>query len=496
MVQYLINCTAIWLLSLICYDLFLRRSTFHTYNRFYLLSTIIAGIVIPFFSFQQNKALYTESTNGIALQQTYAAKKTIETAAQINATNGIDWLYLLKIVYVLGVLISLAILLWNVFRIYALYRAADQTIVANTKVMETNGTHSPFSFMGYIFIGKIADFNDEELEMILTHEKQHNQLRHSIDLLIAQLCKVVFWFHPLPYIFYARLQMLHEYQADKVVAQPMGKYGNFLVAQTLFSAAPAGTHSFYYSPLKNRILMLTRKTSTMSKSKVLIAVPLFLVFILCFSKDAFSDTKRKKEGNKLTYNGNVFEMKGTPIDTVYVEDIETKERVMVVSRADTIPVKMNNEKIYEEKDVDIQISNSKLEDGLLNKFFKANQKSFSELEDGIYYIRTEDIVIGKDGKVKYYSPLDLTHNFYKEHPGKKFKDFKPSPVLPSTAKNKIENLLEDYLLNLQLTPAMLNGQKAICKTTFAVYNNVVDFVVKNHKAQLSSEVQGLEISGD
>src|SRR5689334_22992080 len=50
MIQYLLNITIIWLLSLLCFDLFLKRETWHEYNRSYLLFTLLAGIFIPLYS--------------------------------------------------------------------------------------------------------------------------------------------------------------------------------------------------------------------------------------------------------------------------------------------------------------------------------------------------------------------------------------------------------------------------------------------------------------
>jgi hypothetical protein len=43
MLQYLLNATAIWLISLVLFDLFLRRESYHGYNRFYLLFTTLVG---------------------------------------------------------------------------------------------------------------------------------------------------------------------------------------------------------------------------------------------------------------------------------------------------------------------------------------------------------------------------------------------------------------------------------------------------------------------
>jgi len=47
MVSYLLNVSAIWLLSLLCFDIFLKRETYHAMNRAYLLATLVLGLLIP-----------------------------------------------------------------------------------------------------------------------------------------------------------------------------------------------------------------------------------------------------------------------------------------------------------------------------------------------------------------------------------------------------------------------------------------------------------------
>ena len=61
MLQYLFNATAIWLLSLIIFDVFLKKGNYHGYNRFYLLITFILGIFLPLWQWQDDSPIFQSS---------------------------------------------------------------------------------------------------------------------------------------------------------------------------------------------------------------------------------------------------------------------------------------------------------------------------------------------------------------------------------------------------------------------------------------------------
>jgi len=126
------------------------------------------------------------------------------------------------------------------------------------------------------------------------HERRHYTLLHFADLLLMQLAKIVFWFHPLAYAYNKHLLLVHEFQADKVSAQEPQQYGQFLVEQALLQTAPVLSHSFNRSPIKKRIVMLTRKSTAAARTKMLVFIPLAMVCFIFFAKDSFSQKASDK----------------------------------------------------------------------------------------------------------------------------------------------------------------------------------------------------------
>lgn len=60
----------------------------------------------------------------------------------------------------------------------------------------------------------------ENGEEILTHEYAHIRKKHSIDLLIADVCIFFQWFNPASWLLKQELQNIHEFEADEsVIAQ-------------------------------------------------------------------------------------------------------------------------------------------------------------------------------------------------------------------------------------------------------------------------------------
>jgi beta-lactamase regulating signal transducer with metallopeptidase domain len=401
MIQHLLNTTAIWLLSLVLFDIFLRKETYHTYNRLYLLFTFFAGLLLPLWRWT-DPAVIEAAGMATPAARTEAFNQAIVEAGTKATT--IDWQQWCLIVYLAGAVISAFLLCRDALIIASYYRQGQKSKDGVWTIIETNKEHSPFSAFRYIFVSKRNHYTADQFRIILTHEEHHGRALHFIDLLIMQLGKVALWFHPLVYLYNLRLLMVHEYQADAAVEKQPAEYGQFLVEQSLLGTAPALSHSFNRSPIKNRIMMLTRKTSAMAKGKQLIMAPLLLVCFIFFTQKAFSDDKRK-EGNKVHYKGNVFELWGPATnDTVMVEDPVTGEWILKIARADSFPTKMNGEYIYREDELSRpereQVTKTRLaiQEFIVDKM----QPAFEQLGDGVYIMNARNVIVNKEGKIVYH----------------------------------------------------------------------------------------------
>ena len=470
MLQYILNATAIWLLSLLMYDLLLRREPFHNYNRFYLVFTFLLGALFPLIQIEDYTALYSDTN---AVQQVITAKQNIVAAA--TAKNvGMDWQQWLWIVYLTGVVVSSTLLVAEIIKLVRLYRKGNKNGDGIFIVIETGKEYAPFSIFNLLFINTRKQYNMEEWEIIIAHERQHTRLVHFMDMLLMQCGRIVFWFHPLVYIYNKRLLMVHEYQADSISKQAPQEYGHFLIEQSILASAPALSHSFNRSPIKNRIVMLTRNSSRAAHIKTLVFVPVMLTCIICFARDNASH-KKERNGDIVTYKGNKFELnKALPPDTAYVEDPVTKEMQMKIMRMEQHPIKVNGAKIYSMEEVN-SMPRLKGKENTLREYLQNQlQEELSQLPDGKYNLSINYIVTGADGKIAYY-----------DFDGIRSRNSVASSRLqsmPEKLAKDINTHVEQIMDKISVISAKYNGKNVPCLTNSGkIFDCSTPIEVKNHE---------------
>lgn len=402
MIQYLVNSTAIWLISLLVFDVSLRRESYHTYNRFYLLATFLLGLLLPLVQWQSYE--YLQAGLQQPVQQVIVVKDAIERNAAVQQT--FDWERWTGFAYMQGVIVALILLALDIVKLTRYYAMGVKTKYGSWTVVTTARNHAPFSFRKLLFVNTREQYSEEEWNMLFIHEQQHTRRLHVLDLMLMQLARVVFWFHPLVYIYNKRLLMVHEYQADSVPSVKPQEYGHFLVEQALLQSAPAITHSFNRSPIKKRIMMLTRRSTNASRTKMLVFLPIAMVSIFCFSQNGFSQ-KFDRKGNVVTYRGNKFVFSEQRTDTIELMDPVTGAKTTSVMVIDAEPQSMNGKPIPVR---DNQMAPPAYEGKYKNLrwyMLAKMQAELAKLPDGIYKLDVTNIVIDEQGRIVYFDYREM-----------------------------------------------------------------------------------------
>jgi beta-lactamase regulating signal transducer with metallopeptidase domain len=449
MLQYLLNTTAIWLLSLLVFDVFLRRESYHAYNRVYLLTTMLAGALWPLSQWKGNSYIRPTAFERPITQVIGAKEKMIDTytpvAQQVNVQ---DWL---MIAYVAGACFVILSLIVEVVKLRTYYRHGKKHNDGSLTIVETDREHAPFSLLNILFVNSKSQYTNDEWFIIAEHEVRHNQLLHFADVLLLRIAGIVFWFHPLVYVFNKRLLLVHEYQADNVGTQQAQAYGQFLIEQSILQSAPSLTHSFNRSPIKKRILMLTRKSSAISKIKMFVFIPLALVCIICFSQNSFSQ-KPKTNGNFATYRGNRIELSLARIDTVSLLDPVTGKWDTKFVKESPRALKLNGERIFINPETDSKpvysLGREKLEAYVINSL----NKVANDLADGNYGLFINNIVIDRNGKIAFYENKGLVQ--YEPNPDAMF-----GMNQNAITTLKVMEVLDEMMENLSdFSPATKDGK--------------------------------------
>lgn len=272
------------------YLLFLKDKTFHHYNRFYLLFSVIVSLVLPlikvsYFTIETNKNLYL-LLSGFNQNQSQTTNYDI-TIYQIFYT----------IIGVISVALLIRLIL-GILKINSIKNQFPNETIEGIKFYQTNLNNAPFSFFRNLFWKKSIEINSPVGQQILKHEMVHIEQKHSWDKLLMQVSRSVFWFNPVFYFINKEINLIHEYLADNKAVK---KSDTRAFAQMLLESHFSGsvipvTSPFLSSNLKKRLTMLTKNQTKYSYARKLFALP--ILFFMVFAYMVNAKNKEITETNK------------------------------------------------------------------------------------------------------------------------------------------------------------------------------------------------------
>lgn len=283
------------------YYLFLRKLTFFTLNRWYLLVTLLLSFVIPALTIPLNTAEPLPIMQPVAfVQQIQQQPVTVVIQATADKKQPFDWIALVKCVYIAIAVISIIHLLITLTLFFRRMSNKKLMQIGNIKVLKGSKKLGNSSFLNVIFIND-DELEPEEIKQIITHEMLHIKLMHSADRLIARVIQIGLWFNPFAYCYIRSIEENHEFEVDRIAA---GKDNKSMYATLLFKLAVSGQsylfHGFSKVRLKTRITMLFNKpTSNMKKIIYLLILPIVVISCLAFANLKPNHQKEHRFTNKL-----------------------------------------------------------------------------------------------------------------------------------------------------------------------------------------------------
>lgn len=307
MIAYVLNSTLCLLALFLIYRVLLAGEKCYQFNRFYLLIALILGISLPsldlFMGSDQFVFRPGEEIAGIQAESITAVKKAPSTfltgtifpeqsSPNIITEQGIDtsmlpWGSILFSAYCFIVLVLFGRFAFNIYSIYKRKKGLETIDIGTTSIKLSENNVAPHSFMDTIFVNK-QDYKKGLIsDEIIKHERAHIDGKHSLDILLVELLKVIFWFNPAIYLFNRAIKINHEYLADDRVLTEFSDVNNY--QQLLLKATEhhskvnlASNLNFYLT--KKRLLMMTQNKSLVAISlKIASLTPLIPILILLFN---------------------------------------------------------------------------------------------------------------------------------------------------------------------------------------------------------------------
>jgi TonB family protein len=317
----LVGCSAILTAY---YYFFLRNRTFHLYNRYFLLLTLVLSVTLPFVRIPFLDYSVKSELPVFGNYNTVTLPEVVLTQRDASL-EFITLPQLLTAVYVLGALFFF----FRVFRSLHYLRRISKLYpvisLGNLKLFFTNEPGTPFSFFRWIFWNHNISTDSPEGKQVLQHELYHVREKHSVDLIMVECLIAIFWFNPFLFFVKKELKAIHEFLADKAAANYIGnhEYAELLLLHAISEKKQQLTHSFFQDNIKRRIIMITQNNKT-SFAYLRRVMSLPIMFVVCFAcsrnieDESAAVSEVSSEQNTAAVGEETKKEPGVPQDTIRI----------------------------------------------------------------------------------------------------------------------------------------------------------------------------------
>ena len=289
-VIYILEWSACLLLFLLLYKMCFSGTTFHRFNRIFLLGSVVLSAVLPLIHIVPTTQMepvaevcrttaWVDPTplSTITIQSTIETQSDKMTPAETGAA-------LLLVAYLLYIIIQLtgwgkscAKMLWF------LRGKRSHRVGRWIRLVEHDGEYGPFSWMNFIVISSSEQGFGRRAS--IRHELSHILLLHHLDLLLMMICVII---NPTCWLVMKEIKVIHEYEADDEVINhyriQSRDYQRLLILRTVGAEAYALASSFNLN-IKKRIIMMKKKQSHWWRMAwIVITLPLISFTLMAFSK--------------------------------------------------------------------------------------------------------------------------------------------------------------------------------------------------------------------
>lgn len=236
------------------YFIFLKKQSDFRWQRMWLIGGGLLIMIIPLLPPLQT--FQAPQIQWINLGEVVITPTPTTSAAQ--NPSSFSWLSILGIIYFAGVIFLSTKFLVKLFFLIRLIRRSKFLKEGQYRINTEPKNLPTFSFLHWIFLGKSAKLQVEEKEQILTHEKEHTNKAHTLDLLFMEWLVILNWFNPIVYYLRNQLTLLHEFEADAAVIKKYDRknYSMLMAVQAFNLPGPILSHTFQNSFILKRIAML------------------------------------------------------------------------------------------------------------------------------------------------------------------------------------------------------------------------------------------------
>ncbi|WP_347157658.1 M56 family metallopeptidase [Pontibacter chitinilyticus] len=277
---YLLKANIALLLFYLAYHLVLRRLTFYALNRLFLLFSLFFSALYPLVDiselFRQHQALAYTYIPALPAWQVAPA-----LPGEPSAFN--FWLVPV-VLFWLGTAVMAIRLLLQFVSLYRIHAASMSAAYQGIGYRQAQSIVHAFSFWQTIYLNP-RQHKAGDIEAILHHEQVHVAEWHTLDVLLAELSTVFYWFNPSVWLLKKVVKENLEFIADQQVVQAGldRKTYQYLLLKVTGVPEPQIANQFYFPSLKRRIAMMNKiPTRKASQLRLLVVLPLVTFLLFAF----------------------------------------------------------------------------------------------------------------------------------------------------------------------------------------------------------------------
>ncbi len=285
------------------YWLISRKSSSFHFNRYFLLSILIVPFFIPFLRIQLD--IFSTQLNPIAaFEPLYIIDQSLPgvvlNGGQAISTELSWWIILIPVIYLMVAIPFTIKFIIDYIRIHNLGKRSTKQEVSpkGYQLLYVHSKILSFSFLNKIFLSDLFPLKPQEKNAIITHEEYHLSEKHTIDIIIAELIRILCWFNPVIIQIQKNMKETHEYLADRHTIIQHGKndYTTLLKSFKWHEINMMLGSGYSGSSIKNRLKMIdnSNKKNPYMKTFMLTLIAVFTAFMFaCEDKlDSFEPTNK------------------------------------------------------------------------------------------------------------------------------------------------------------------------------------------------------------
>lgn len=270
----------------IAYYFLLRKETFFTANRWFLIAGLFTSVILPWIVF--TTIVWVEPAPANFDWSKLPMRPVQEESFEIS------WYLVLAIAYIIGIALLLAQFARDFYNLNRVLKGKTAHQQEDHKFIDLKENIAPFSYFNTIVYNSSL-YSEAEMKSILEHEKVHSEQYHTIDVLITRFFCILFWFNPFMWLYKKAILQNLEFIADSEATKNISDkkaYQLTLLKITAHENCVVLTNHFYQSLIKKRIVMLNKNQSKKWNSwKYVLVLPALIAFVFLFQMEVIAKEK-------------------------------------------------------------------------------------------------------------------------------------------------------------------------------------------------------------